>query len=156
MAEYTLRFSQFATFTRSGVRNAETSLYTHATGCVHAPAAYTHLALAYTHPLRIRTLILVRYTAARVYYSTHPDRGPCFERAQAVSQSVSYFTVPPRAHPSTGSQASNKQNQASKQKKETSKQVFIYLLQAHLPRHSHYSGVIPMVFEHSDPAPTVA
>ena len=44
--------------------------------------------------------------------------------AQAVSQSVSYFTVPPRAHPSTGSQASNKQNQASKQKKETSKQVF--------------------------------
>ena len=39
------------------------------------------------------------------------------QRAQAVSQSVSYFTVPPRAHSSTGSQASNKQNQASKQRK---------------------------------------
>ena len=30
---------------------------------------------------------------------------PCQARSRAVSQSVSYFTVPPRAHPSTGSQS---------------------------------------------------
>ena len=73
MAEYTLRFVSSRRLRGRGCVYTQKPV-THATGCVHAPDAKTHLALAYTHPLRIRTLILVRYTAARVYYSTHPDR----------------------------------------------------------------------------------